>query len=60
MTHICTETNHKFEPRYDEVPNEKIDNDTVFFANSKDKRELSLRRVYVKDVCIHCGKEIKR
>ena len=50
---------HKFEPRYDELPNEmgptKMKGDSMSAL-----RELLLRRVYVKDVCVWCGKEISK
>ena len=51
---------HEFEARYDEVPifgNVDIDGKIL---KRKDLRELLIYKVYVKDVCIHCGAEIKK
>ena len=50
--------NHKFEARYDEVPShfelhEAKGNPALF-------RTLLFYNVYVKDICVKCGKEIKK
>jgi len=48
---------HKFKPRYDEQPRggwaEEI-------YNIEDARKLLTYRIYVKDICTWCGKEIKK
>ena len=47
---------HKFEPRYDEAPS-----DCKFKgASGFDLRRLLFYDIYVKDVCVWCGKEIKK
>jgi len=49
---------HKFSPRYDEVPHEghiKINS-----WDTDDFRKFFYYNVYVKDVCEWCGKEIKK
>ena len=49
---------HKFQPRYDEVPNliTNIKGET----SAEEFRKLIYYTVYVKDVCMYCGKEIKK
>lgn len=48
---------HKFEARYDEVPNTKlIERSTSMSGN----RNILILKVYVKDICINCGAEIKK
>ena len=51
-------TQHKFEERYDEEPSgykissKQCDPDSF--------RELIIVKKYVKDICVWCGKEIRR
>ena len=47
-------TRHNFEPRYDEAPR-NLNVDSWGFDSRDDIRELSIIRVYVKDVCVWCG-----
>ena len=55
----CKNGVHKFKPRYDEEPNVyKFANVKGIFPN--DMRELMIIRKYVKDVCVRCGKTIRR
>ena len=49
---------HKFEPRYDEKPN-TMHLETEH-TSPENFRKLIYYKVYVKDVCIKCGKEIKK
>jgi hypothetical protein len=68
VPHVCEPSNHRFEPRYDEVPMEptvKFGYRNSFDAPDIDEeaaamRSLMVRSVYVKDVCIYCGKEVRR
>ena len=47
-------TKHNFEARYDEVPYPgKIE-------VARGGRDMLYYKIYVKDVCVWCGKEIKR
>ena len=48
---------HKFEARYDE---KDAGNDIEGKATVKEIRSLQFYNIYVKDVCVWCGKEIKR
>ena len=53
------ECKHKFKPRYDEV--ETLINIThTKNISGEDLRNLLIKKVYVKDICIKCGKEIKK
>lgn len=49
---------HKFEARYDEVPNSELIK-RIQKASGNDRNILILK-VYVKDICINCGTEIKK
>lgn len=58
----CLAGTHNFEPRYDE---ETISDDLFKTAAGRseslaDMKEILFRKVYVKDVCIWCGEEIKK
>lgn len=48
---------HKFSPRYDEVPNDCHIKGSSYYSNL---RSILYYNVYVKDVCEWCGKEIKK
>lgn len=50
---------HKFKPRYDKINNGRIF-EIKCVPNINDIKELSTDTIYVKDVCVWCGKEIKR
>tara|TARA_R100001530_G_scaffold1886_1_gene3248 strand:- start:23236 stop:23430 length:195 start_codon:yes stop_codon:yes gene_type:complete len=55
-------SNHKFEPRYDEM---EINRPPMSLKSegghsTKDIRKLFVKKVYVKDICVHCGKEIRK
>lgn len=54
-----TECSHKFEPRYDERANPNVlrMEGTV---NVDEMRKLVYYKVYVHDICVRCGKVIKR
>ena len=54
----CLSGIHKFKPRYDEIPTDRELSATWILP--QDLRELMITRIYVKDVCIKCGKEINR
>jgi hypothetical protein len=50
---------HNFQPRYDEVPNSagvKIQN----APSVSSLRSVMYYQVYVKDICVWCGKEVKK
>jgi len=49
---------HKFEPRYDETPTGMEMHDAS--GNIALLRDLLFYKVYVKDICVKCGKEIKK
>ena len=49
---------HKFEARYDEK--EIISSMKMSRITPEDARRLTIYEIYVKDVCVWCGKEIKR
>jgi len=49
---------HNFKPRYDEVP--YPGNIKIGMIYEGGYRNLLYHKVYVKDVCEWCGKEIKR
>ena len=51
---------HKFESRYDEEPNVEIIHQASRIRVGGDIREVLVLNKYVKDVCIWCGKEIKK
>ena len=57
----CTNggNHHKFEPRYDEVPS-NINLKKIQYFELEEVRKILILNVYVKDVCIWCGKEIKK
>ena len=50
---------HKFEPRYDEVPR-KVQSFEADWITSSQMRSLLVYTVYVRDVCVWCGKTIER
>jgi hypothetical protein len=49
---------HKFQPRYDEVENQRRFEVNNMFAD--DIRKLIIRRVYVHDICVRCGMIVGR
>lgn len=51
---------HKFEPRYDETPNPKLNSLKVDHGPPEETRKLMILRIYVRDVCVGCGKTIER
>lgn len=55
----CAGGEHQFEARYDEMPRD-IDHFKGRYTSTEVLKALLNYRVYVKDVCIHCGKEIRR
>lgn len=50
---------HNFHPRYEEEDNGRIFG-TIQYYNVLDLRKMFLLKKYVKDVCVWCGKEIKK
>ena len=50
---------HHFEPRYDEVPHSKASVEAQRATPEQIKR-LLVYTVYVRDVCVWCGKTIER
>jgi hypothetical protein len=59
--HVCAWSNHAFEPRYDEVPTDiEVSRYMIWALSEKRLRSLMVRKVYVKDVCKHCGTTITR
>ncbi len=54
-----TGTTHEFEARYDEV-NIPHSDMKVKGCTVKEYRSLTIRNVYIKDICVKCGQEIKR
>ena len=49
---------HKFEARYDEAPTGMEMHNAR--GNIASFRDLLFYKVYVKDICVKCGKEIKK
>lgn len=47
---------HNFKPRYDEQPNLKFNGG--HFQGCEDIRSFMVINIYVKDLCVWCGKEI--
>jgi hypothetical protein len=68
VPHVCGDSNHKFEARYDEVQTEcecaSFKMPSPCYASLEEQsdaiRKVMFRDVYLKDVCIHCGKEIPK
>jgi hypothetical protein len=64
MSKSCTSVmGHKYEARYDEVPNELMNGRKMQFGHGYEThaiRELLIVRVYVQDVCVRCGDVIPR
>jgi len=48
---------HKFEPRYDEVPRDSYKGS---YTSLEELKAFLVYKVYVKDICVWCGKEIKK
>lgn len=55
----CEKGAHKFEARYDEVPR-GIDHFKGRYATAEELKVLLNYRIYVHDVCVRCGKVIRR
>lgn len=51
---------HDFVPRYDEVPKGGDINIKGGGMTAGEMREMTLTRVYVRDVCRNCGQTIER
>jgi len=51
---------HKFEPRYDEVPRGDITSIKGSYSTLRELKTFFVYKVYVKDICVWCGKEIKK
>jgi len=51
---------HKFKPRYDENPSGFNYNHIRFDGITDELRNLLVIQVYIKDICVWCGKEIKK
>jgi len=54
---------HKFEPRYDEEPNKKLNSAYMvdhLFTSDEGFRMVFVIKKYVKDICVRCGKSIWR
>lgn len=49
----------KFEGRYDEAPN-PVAGQITSYKGPDDPRALLTLRVYIRDVCIRCGKIVER
>lgn len=59
MTDLQHNCRHKFEPRYDEVPNPRgIHADGGITPSAY--RTLIVLKVYVRDVCVKCGRTVER
>jgi hypothetical protein len=48
---------HNFKPRYDEI---ETHCDITGNLTPEDARKMLIKNVYIKDICIWCGKEIKK
>lgn len=57
FTHVCGESNHKFEARFTEEPS-GYELEVIRGISAKDLRNLVTLNKYEKDVCIYCGKEV--
>jgi len=51
---------HKFTPRYEETPNMFLHKANVNNMSPDAIKSLFFQKVYIKDVCEWCGKEIKK
>ena len=51
---------HKFTPRYDEIPHSTPTKISGTGVDIEKLRRMFITEIYVKDVCEWCGKEIKR
>jgi hypothetical protein len=66
VPHVCGDSNHEFEARYDEVQTEcaSLKMPSPCYESLEDQsdalRKIMYRDVYIKDVCIYCGKEISK
>lgn len=60
MNKKCEKKGHKFRARYDEKPNEQLIGILKSFKSGIDGRSLLYYKVYVYDICVRCGKIIKR
>lgn len=50
---------HNFKPRYDDIRNDTIVSESRGYSAS-DLKILMFDKIYVKDICIWCGKEINK
>ncbi len=55
---ICEKKGHKFEPRYDET--ESKEPITIDKMTAREARTLFYYNTYVHDICVRCGKIIKK
>ncbi len=56
----CSEDSHRFEPRYDEVAPNWLQNVEGINGRGISVRRMLYERHYVYDICVRCGKTIKR
>lgn len=50
----------KFEPRYDRIPPERIGHLDTTVGGAEVLFKAMTKEVYVGDVCVRCGKTVKR
>jgi len=51
---------HNFQPRYEETPNIVLKSTNVRNMSPEQIKSILYQKVYIKDICVWCGKEIKR
>jgi hypothetical protein len=57
--HDCLLDGHRFEARYDVAPGD-LDAHGVSLAGLERLVQSAMKRTYVRDVCVRCGKTIER
>ena len=60
MKNRCDKENHKLEPRYDEIPMPQPGGFEITNCSLEQVRRLLIRKVYVHDICVRCGKVVRR
>ena len=56
----CEKKGHEFEARYDENPNTHLGGMEVTRTNPKEIRKYIYYKTYIHDICVRCGKVIKK
>ena len=52
---------HKMEARFEEVEiGSRVEFKNLYYMTAEEFRRLLVREKYVKDICVRCGKSVKR